>query len=460
MMNAIVLAAGKGSRFKSQDPLFNKCLVPILDEPALSYLVTALFNAKVEKRFIVVSEDSPIKKTFENENFVIQKEALGTGHAVQQCLAVLEKSGKTLILPGDCPTITSQVITNLIQEHDKYGSDITFLTMKINPDSKYGKIVLDKDGRVAKIVEKKDATAKEKRIDIGNSGVYLINNELLFKYIPLISNDNLQKEYYLTDIILLAINDKKVVRTHEVAPEYVMAFNDRIELEVVRQIISRRINEEWMLKGVTIENPEDVIIGPHVVLLPDTKLTGGVKILGTSRIGMNNAITGASYLKNASVGNDNKIESSNINDTTIGDKNQIGPFARLRGKTKIHENCRIGKFVEFKNVVFRSESKCAHLTYLGDADVGKDVNIGCGVVTANYDRVNKWRTTIGDRAFIGSNSVIIAPVTIETNGFIAAGSTITTNVKENDMAIARSAQINYENYSNVLMERALKKAKK
>ena len=237
-----------------------------------------------------------------------------------------------------------------------------------------------------------------------------------------------------------------------------LGINNRVQLAEAEKLMRKRINEGHMLSGVSIENPDNTYIGPKVKIGQDTYVGAGVHLLGNTVIGNKNTIIGDTYIEDSEIGEGNKITSSNIVGAKIGNNNNIGPMARMRGTNIIGNNTRIGNFVEFKSVIFGNGSKCAHLSYLGDAIVGENTNIGCGTITANYDGVNKSKTIIGDNVFVGSGVTIIAPVTIESNSFLAAGSTINRDVKENDLAIARERQTNKEGYGKIILERA--KAKK
>jgi bifunctional UDP-N-acetylglucosamine pyrophosphorylase/glucosamine-1-phosphate N-acetyltransferase len=460
--NAIILAAGKGTRMRSLNKEVSKVAFPLLGQPLVSYVLDATENIVDGKKVVVVGFGG--NKTQEivsgRAEVVWQHEQKGTGHAVMQARKLLSTDkNNTLILSGDVPLLSEETLKEMIDAHTKNNAKLTVMSAKPALNYGYGRIVRDENGNLLKIVEQADATEEEKEIREVNAGTYLINNELLFKHLDELNSENKQNEIYLTDMISLFIEKGYKVGVYTLKDSNEMlGINNRVQLAEAEKLMRKRINEGHMLSGVSIENPDNTYIGPKVKIGQDTYVGAGVHLLGNTVIGNKNTIIGDTYIEDSEIGEGNKITSSNIVGAKIGNNNNIGPMARMRGTNIIGNNTRIGNFVEFKSVFFGNGSKCAHLSYLGDAIVGENTNIGCGTITANYDGVNKSKTIIGDNVFVGSGVTIIAPVTIESNSFLAAGSTINRDVKENDLAIARERQTNKEGYGKIILERA--KAKK
>ncbi|MGI6644685.1 MAG: bifunctional UDP-N-acetylglucosamine diphosphorylase/glucosamine-1-phosphate N-acetyltransferase GlmU [Bacilli bacterium] len=460
--NAIILAAGKGTRMRSLNKEVSKVAFPLLGQPLVSYVLDATENIVDGKKVVVVGFGG--NKTQEivsgRAEVVWQHEQKGTGHAVMQARKLLSTDkNNTLILSGDVPLLSEETLKEMIDAHTKNNAKLTVMSAKPALNYGYGRIVRDENGNLLKIVEQADATEEEKEIREVNAGTYLINNELLFKHLDELNSENKQNEIYLTDMISLFIEKGYKVGVYTLKDSNEMlGINNRVQLAEAEKLMRKRINEGHMLSGVSIENPDNTYIGPKVKIGQDTYVGAGVHLLGNTVIGNKNTIIGDTYIEDSEIGEGNKITSSNIVGAKIGNNNNIGPMARMRGTNIIGNNTRIGNFVEFKSVIFGNGSKCAHLSYLGDAIVGENTNIGCGTITANYDGVNKSKTIIGDNVFVGSGVTIIAPVTIESNSFLAAGSTINRDVKENDLAIARERQTNKEGYGKIILERA--KAKK
>ena len=439
MRNAIVLAAGKGTRMKSER---SKVMHTLIDRPMLGYIIDALKTVHVERIVVVVGyQAQAVKEAFEEVEFALQEPQLGTGHAVMQCKQLADAQGDTLIINGDGPCIQPETLEKLFQANQD--ASMTVLSAKLDDGKSYGRIVREKDGSVVGIVEAKDCSAQQLEITEINAGMYCFKNKDLFDNLDKLQTNNAQKEYYLTDMVSILCNQGKKVNAMVIEDrEEAMGINDMAELYSATKWMKNKINSYWMENGVQIMDPERTIIGKDVQIEKGVILHPNVEIVGTSKIEEGAEILSGSYLKNANIGKGVLIDSSRITDSCVGNNSTIGPMSHLRNNTNIGQNCRIGNFVEFKNTNFGDGSKCAHLTYVGDSDVGKNVNFGCGVVTVNYDGKNKFRTTIKDGAFIGSNVNLIAPVTIGTNALLAAGSTITGDVEDGDMGIARSRQTN------------------
>ncbi|WOO87595.1 bifunctional UDP-N-acetylglucosamine diphosphorylase/glucosamine-1-phosphate N-acetyltransferase GlmU [Mollicutes bacterium LVI A0039] len=423
-INSIILSAGKGTRMKSEKP---KVIQPVLGYEMVNHVLKALTSAGVESNLLVVGYKkdevlSSIDSRFKFD-FVEQTEQLGTGHAVLVAKEKLaDADGITIVTSGDTPLVTADTFKELVSFMQEYDSDLAVLTTKYDDPTGYGRIVRNTDGTLAKIVEQKDADSETLKLNEVNTGVYAFDNKKLFKYIEQIDNKNAQGEYYLTDLIeLFKIGNENVHAFCTLDNEQVIGVNDLVALEQVNSILRKRINKEHMLNGVQIINSDSTFIGPNVTIGEGTIIYPGNVILGDCEIG-------GSVVLHAN----NTIEDSNV-----GAGTSVGPMAHLRNQTKVGEECRIGNFVEFKNVEFGNGSKSAHLTYLGDAVVGTDVNIGCGVITANYDGQNKFVTKIGNNVFVGSNVNLVAPVSVSDRSFIAAGTTVTADVDADKFVIDR-----------------------
>lgn len=454
----IVLAAGKGTRMKSLDANKSKVAFEILGKPLVGYVLDALQEANVNETVVITGfgGEETTRIVESRAKTAVQKEINGTGKAVEAANIYLDgKPGTTIVICGDTPLIKGETINALFDFHNERGNDMTVATMGLSNPRGYGRIIRGHGDEVLAIREHKDCSESELGIHEVNSGLYVFDNELLFKYLKEIKPNNSQNEYYLTDLVEIFNKNNKKVGAYVVDDEEEMfGINDRKQLSYAARVIRERINDKLMISGVTLEDPESTYIGPEVTIEPDTIIGPNTSILGKSHIGKANFIGPNSFLMNAVVGDNNKIFSSWLTDFTCGNENEIGPFTKTRAGTVLENKCRVGNFVELKDAHFHDGVKCAHLTYIGDAEVGEKTNIGCGTITANYDGFNKTRTSIGKECFVGSGTIMVAPITLEDQSFTAAGSTITKNVSSDTMSIARARQVDLEHGYTIFRTKA------
>jgi len=461
----IILAAGLGKRMKSDLP---KVLHPVAGRPMLFYPIEVVKSLGIEKVVIIVGYKTeevinalqegrsrgPAPAGFKQGSevrsqnnpqiqFVKQEPQLGTGHAVLCVEDTLKDwKGNILILSGDVPLITRETILGLLDLHEKKKATISFISAIVEDPSNYGRIARDKKNSVVKIIEDKDASEREKAINEINTGIYCISAPFLFSSLKKIKKENAQGEYYLPDLIAIAAREKKKVAclTH-INPAEVMGINNRIELAQANGVMRERINSELMLSGVTLIDPATTYIHYGVKIGRDTTIYPNVFLEGDTNIGEMCIIEEGCKIINSSVGDGSVIKShSVIESSNIGQKVSIGPFARLRPECVIEDKARIGNFVEIKKSKIGKGSKANHLSYIGDAIIGKDVNIGAGTITCNYDGIKKHQTIIEDGAFIGSDTQLVAPVKVGKNAYIGSGSTITKNVPSGSLALSRPEQ--------------------
>lgn len=455
---AIVLAAGKGTRMKSGLP---KVAHEVLYKPMIKHVCDELKKIDIKETIVVVGHGADVVKGIMKDEvtYVTQSEQLGTGHAVKMAYDVLkDKEGLTLVLNGDAPLIRKETLEALIKAHIDNGNKATLMSADCDISKPYGRIVRNEAGDVKGIVEVKDASPEQLQITEMNTGEYCFDNQLLFTALEKVKNDNAQKEYYLTDVIEI-LNDMNHKVGSYVIDDFdeVGGINDRLQLVQANKKMQERINTELLLNGVTIIDPSNTYIARDIEIGPDTVIEPGCIIKGNSVIGQNCHIGPYCEFDNVVVKDNVEIKFTVISDSIIESGVDIGPYARLRKDCHILENVHMGNFVEMKNTTFGIGSKCAHLSYIGDAVVGKDVNIGCGSITSNYDGKNKFKTIIKDNVFVGCNSNLVAPVTLENGAYVAAGSTITESVPEDAFAIARQRQVTKEEYAKVLKEKREKK---
>lgn len=444
---AVILAAGQGTRMKSK---LYKVLHPVCGKPMVQHVIDQIKKLQINQIVTVIGHGAEMVKAELGEqcHYVIQEEQLGTGHAVLQARELLkDKQGTTLVVCGDTPLIKAETMEALFKHHEGTGAKATVLTAEADDPTGYGRIIRNESGLVEKIVEHKDATEEERLITEINTGTYCFDNQALFEALNKVTNDNVQGEYYLPDVIEILKKKGEVVSAYKTADfEETLGVNDRVALSEAEKIMRRRINKQHMQNGVTIIDPETTYIDADVVIGADTLIMPGTVIKGKTVIGSDCQIGPNSEIKNCHIGNATVIRQSVAYDSKVGANVNIGPFAHIRPESSILDDVKIGNFVEIKKAVFGKGSKASHLSYIGDAEVGSNVNIGCGSITVNYDGKNKYLTKIEDGVFVGCNSNLIAPVTIGKGAYVAAGSTITENVPGDALALARSRQVNKENY--------------
>lgn len=444
---AVILAAGKGTRMKSK---LYKVLHPVCGKPMVQHVIDQVSKLHIEEIVTIIGHGAEkVKAQLGSSSlYALQEEQLGTAHAVMQAEAHLaSKKGTTLVVCGDTPLIKAETMEALLKQHETQGAKASVLTATVEDPTGYGRIIRNAEGFVEKIVEHKDATDEEKKVKEINTGTYCFDNEALFSALKKVSNDNAQGEYYLPDVIEILKSQGEIVTAYQTEDfEETLGVNDRVALSQAEKIMRSRINEYHMRNGVTLVDPEhtyietDVEIGQDTVIYPGTTIGMGSKIGAEAVIGPN------SEIKNCTIGDRTVIRQSVAQDSEIGTDVTIGPFAHIRPQSQIADEVKIGNFVEVKKSIFGKGSKASHLSYIGDAEVGSNVNLGCGSITVNYDGKNKHLTKIGDGVFVGCNSNLVAPVTIGEGAYIAAGSTITEDVPAQSLSIARARQVNKEDY--------------
>ncbi|MFC5452652.1 bifunctional UDP-N-acetylglucosamine diphosphorylase/glucosamine-1-phosphate N-acetyltransferase GlmU [Paenibacillus aestuarii] len=456
---AVVLAAGQGKRMKSK---LYKVLHPVVGKPMVGHVVDTLNHINTTRTLVVVGYGAEAVQAYlgDRVEYALQAEQLGTGHAVLQAKDALgSEEGMTIVICGDTPLISEETLRSMIQLHQESGASATILTAKLDNPFGYGRIIRGVDGRVARIVEQKDCTAEEAAVKEMNTGTYIFDNKTLFEALGSVTNNNNQNEYYLTDVIGILTAQGKVVQGYCMADSAEsIGVNDRVGLAEAERLFKERINRSHMMNGVTIIDPVNTYIEPEVKIGADTVLLPGTILRGRTVIGENCTIGPQTEIIDSIIQDDVSIKQSVLQDAFVDSDTSVGPFAYLRPGAKLGKHVKVGDFVEIKNATIGDSSKVSHLSYVGDAKVGANVNIGCGAITVNYDGFNKNLTEIGDDAFIGSNVNLIAPVRIGNGAYVVAGSTITHEVEDGDLAIARERQSNKPGYAEKIKARM--KAKK
>lgn len=451
MSVSIILAAGEGTRMKSKLP---KVLHKIGGKPILDYVITASEKAGIKKNVVIIGHGGEkVKEAFYHKNVIFEEQPIGegapygTGYAVKQGVNHVSSEDIVIILCGDTPLVTKETISNLKEFHDKGKYDGTVLTAVLEDATGYGRIVRDKNGNIEKITEEKDANEKEKEIKEINTGIYAFKGRLLIEALNELDDNNAQGELYITDVVEI-LKTKGYNLGACIIDDFsdVYGINSKEQLAFCEKVLRKRINTYHMEQGVTLIDPENTYIDQDVKIGKDTVIYPGVFLQGSTIIGEDCTIYSQTRIVNSKIGDNTEIDSSLIEESEVGNLVHIGPNAHLRPNSILGNEIKIGNFVEVKNSKLGDGVKAGHLAYIGDGIVGKNVNIGCGVIFANYDGENKNKTIIGDNAFIGSNSNLVAPVNIGDNAYVAAGSTITEDVSEGSLSIARARQVNKDSY--------------
>ena len=449
MFTSVILAAGMGTRMKSKMP---KVLHKVCGKPLSKWVIDASEAAGADKVCAVVGHKAETVKEVLGDvcEFALQAEQKGTGHAVMQAIDVIKNSkGEVVILNGDTPLITAETINKAIVYHKNNGNQATVITAILDDATGYGRIVRDNDGSVLKIVEQKDASKEEKKINEVNSGMYVFDAQSLVYALDKITPNNAQGEYYLTDTLEILLSAGKKIGGYAISDnDEIRGINDRVQLNEAEKIMQKRINEYHMRNGVTMRNPESVYIEDGVEIGNDTEICQNVTIKSGTKIGSDCVIGSGSMLDRAVIHDGVDVLSSVILESEVDEGTHVGPFAYIRPNCHVGKEVKVGDFVELKNSNIDDGTKISHLTYIGDSDVGKRVNFGCGTVTCNYDGKKKYRTTIGDDCFVGCNTNFVSPINVGDGVYIAAGSTITEDIPENSLSIARARQVNKEGWKD------------
>ena len=436
---ALILAAGQGTRIKSNLP---KVLHKVCGKEMVNHVIDTMRKAKIGRGADLVKE----KTASRNVSYSLQEEQLGTGHAVKCAINFLKgKKGIVGVFAGDAPLIKSETIEKLFDTHIENNNSATLLSSIVEDPTGYGRIVRE-GNEVLKIVEHKDCTEEELKINEMNAAIYCFDIENLLSSLEKLSNDNKQGEYYLTDVIGILKDEDKKVGALSIDYEETIGVNSRVQLAEAEEVLRKRINKMHMENGVTLIDPTSTYIGDDVEIGKDTIIYPGNVIEGNTKIGEGVMIYPNSRISNSIIDNNVEIQSSVIIDSKIGERTTVGPFAYIRPESIIGNDARIGDFVEIKKSTIGNNTKVSHLTYIGDAKVGEHCNFGCGTVVVNYDGKKKNTTIIGNNSFIGCNTNLVSPVTVEDNTYIAAGSTIVNDVKEGELAVARAKQRNIEGW--------------
>ncbi len=452
-MDIVILAAGLGTRIKSTLP---KVLHKIFDIPIIDYVIETAKSLNPENIFVVLNPTlNKLKEHLSKYdiNVVFQNEPKGTAHALLSALPQIN-SKNILILNGDVPLLTAETLSNLIGLYKKNHLDMAILSFKPEREHSYGRILRDDKGNIQRIVELTDLSEEQQTVSEANSGVYILNKETA-ELVKDIKENPRKGEFYLTDIVEIAMKKGKKVEAYALAKEdELIGINTRAELSLAMKYLRDRIIKHWMDKGVTFYDPHSSWVSPKVYIGEDTLIYPNVFLEGETRIGKNCIIYQSVRLKDCII--EDNVE---IRDCTIAEKahiksgSKIGPFAHLRPKTVIGKDCKIGNFVEIKKSTIDDGTKAAHLSYIGDAQIGKNVNIGAGTITCNYDGKKKHKTIIEDNVFIGSDTQLVAPIKINKDAYVGAGSTITKEVPEGSLAISRTPQKNIEGWAKKRREK-------
>ena len=444
---AVILAAGQGTRIKSNIP---KVLHKVCGKEMVNHVIDNMREAGIEDVNVIIGNGSEVVKEStkdRNVSYSLQEEQLGTGHAVKCAKEFLQgKDGVVAVFTGDAPLTRVETIEKLIKEHIEKGNKATLLSAYVDDPTGYGRIIRDDNKEVLKIVEHKDCNEEELKVNEMNAGMYCFDIKSLLSSLEELNNNNVQGEYYLTDVIGILKDKKEKVGALVTDYEDTLGVNSRAQLAEVEKVLRKRINKFHLDNGVTLIDPDTTYIGVDVIIGKDTVIYPNNILEGYTKIGESCTILQNSRIKDSIIEDEVEVQASVILNSRIGKNTTVGPFAYIRPESTIGEGVRIGDFVEVKKSSIGNGTKVSHLTYIGDAEVGSGCNFGCGTVVVNYDGKTKNKTIIGDHSFIGCNTNLISPVEVQDNTYIAAGSTITSTVEEGDLAVARAKQRNIKGW--------------
>ena len=445
-LHVVILAAGQGSRMKSDLP---KVVHRLAGKPMLQHVIDTASQLDAEKIHIVVGHGAEVvKQTIHEENvhWCLQAEQLGTGHAVAQAIDEIPQDAKVLILYGDVPLTAARTLDELVSSVE--AKQLSLLTVELENPTGYGRIIRDDNGEISAIVEEKDANEAQRCVTEVNTGILAMSADALHRYIPLLKNSNAQGEYYLTDIIEIAVSNDDRVESHQ--PQFeqeVQGVNNRLQLCELECWHQSRVSEQLMLGGVTLYDPNRIDVRGHLQFGRDVVIDLNCIFEGDVTLGDNVQIGPNCIIKNSSIGAGTFIHANSIvEDSIVGEQANVGPYARLRPGTELKHSAKIGNFVETKKTIVGEGSKINHLSYVGDAVLGRNVNVGAGTITCNYDGVNKFKTELSDGVFVGSNTSLVAPVSVGENATIGAGSTVTKEVEDKQLVVARAKQRNIDGW--------------
>ena len=450
-LNIVILAAGKGTRMYSENP---KVLHTLAGKPLVQHVLDCAIALQPQQICVVYGhggEAVPNAMRQYSAQFVLQEPQLGTGHAVQQAMVHLSGDGQTLVLYGDVPLIQQSTLQQLQQA----GSGLALLTINLDHPAGYGRIVRDDAGKVCKIVEEKDATAQQRAIQEVNTGILMAPTRLLRDWLAKLQNNNVQGEYYLTDIVAMAVAQGVAVHTVQPAHTWeVLGVNSKAQLAELERTWQQGEAARLLAHGVTLADPLRLDVRGKLVCGRDVEIDVGCIFEGDVSLGNNVRVGAYSVIRNTNIATGTHIEPySHIDRAEIGDNCRIGPYARIRPGTKLHDDVHIGNFVEVKNSEIAANSKANHLSYIGDTTMGSRVNIGAGTITCNYDGANKFRTVIEDDVFIGSDTQLVAPVTVKRGATIGAGSSITRDTPEGELTLSRAKQVTVAGWKRPVKEK-------
>jgi len=448
---AVIMAAGKGTRMKSKLP---KVMHLLAGKTLIGHVLDAVNQVGIERPLVIVGHGREVVEASicERAKIVVQTEQLGTGHAMMQVLPSLENVRTVLVLSGDQPLLKPETLHALIKLHETQGASATVLTASMDQPYGYGRIIRNGE-KLVKIVEEKDATLEERQIKEINTGTYCFKGSALKDTLTKITSQNAQGEYYLTEVFDIFLRQGEKMLTYCTSDSHeALGINSRGQLAEAEAVFRARILDHWMTAGVTLVDPASTFIDAEVELSQDVTILPFTRMMGKTRIEEDAVIGPQTSLENCTVGCGSEVTYTVAKDAVIGERCHIGPFAYLRPGTKLESDVKVGDFVEIKNSWIETGAKVPHLSYIGDAHIGKSANIGAGTITCNYDGVNKSLTTIGDYAFIGSNTNLVAPVEVGAHAITGAGSTITKNVPAEALAVERSQQVIKEHWNRKKMK--------